>query len=171
LEDEIFDRDQYSSSIVSERNSGEFWTPSQPLLVFINFKVRIAEAEILQLSNEHIAQLRQARAIALVPRFIEQLQAHAVLDQAQWTSDTLRDDTVAHVELALNLGLRSGRDVLGFLMLRHTLGAGFESRPSVKEALTTPSQPEGWRVYSMMHTFSSACWVVARDTLPREARS
>jgi|GEM_PF-6054268 len=125
---------------------------------------------MLQISNEQMAQFRRARAIALVPHFIEQLQAHAVIDQTRWSSETLRDDTVTHVDLALNLGLRSGRDVLGFLMLRHTVGAGFERLPRVKAALTTPSQPEGWRVYSMMHTFDSAYWVGARDKLPRELR-
>lgn len=125
---------------------------------------------MLQISKEQMAQLRRSQAIALVPRFVEQLQAHAVLDQAQWTSETLRDDTVTQIELALNLGLRSGRDVLGFLMLRHTVGAGFEHLPSVRAALTMPSQPEGWRVYSMMQTFDTAYWVAARDKLPREVR-
>jgi hypothetical protein len=122
---------------------------------------------MLQIRNEQVAQLRRARALALVPRFIEQLHAQAVVDQAQWTSETLRDDTVTQIEIALNLGLSSGRDVLGFLTLRHTVGAGFERLPEVNVALSTPSQPEGWRVDRMMHALNSGYWIAARAQLRR----
>lgn len=125
---------------------------------------------MVQISNEQVSQLRRALALALVPRFIEQLHAQAVVDEAQWTSEALHDDTVAQVETALNLGLCSGRDVLGFLTLRHTVGAGFESLPEVNAALTTPTQPEGWRVESMMHAFAFDYWITARDRMQHEVR-
>lgn len=125
---------------------------------------------MLKISNERVAQLRRALALALVPRFIEQLHTQAIIDQAQWTSETLHNDTVAQVEIALNLGLCSGRDVLGFLTLRHTVGAGFERLPEVNAALTIPTQPEGWRVDCMMHAFDFGYWITARDQLQREVR-
>jgi hypothetical protein len=125
---------------------------------------------MLQIREEQMAQVARARALALVPRFIEQLHAQDVLDPAQWTSETLHDDTVTQVETALNLGLRSGRDVLGFLTLRHTVGAGFERLSEVHAALTTPSQPEGWRIDRMMHAFDFDDWITARDRMRRQAR-
>lgn len=116
-------------------------------------------------------KLRRARALALVPRFIEQLHAQGVVDQEQWTSEALHADTVTQVEIALNLDLSSGRDVLGFLTLRHTVGAGFERLPEVHVALTTPSQPEGWRVDRMMHAFNISYWVNAHDQMQRQMSS
>ncbi|MCB2263052.1 MAG: hypothetical protein LGR52_08955 [Candidatus Thiosymbion ectosymbiont of Robbea hypermnestra] len=122
---------------------------------------------MLRISREQFAQLRRARALDLVPRFIEQLHAQAVVDPAQWTPETLHDDTVTQVETALDLGLGSGRDVLGFLTLRHTVGLGFERLPEVHAALTTPSHPEGWRVDRMMHAFDIGYWIGARDRVQR----
>jgi hypothetical protein len=122
---------------------------------------------MLRISKEQSAQMRRARALALVPRFIEELHAQAVVDPAQWPAGTLHEDTVTQVETALDLGLGSGRDVLGFLTLRHKVGVGFERLPEVRAALTTPSQPEGWRVHRMMLAFSSGYWIAARERLRR----
>src|SRR5688572_10191899 len=122
---------------------------------------------MLTLTGEQLGGMRPGPAFALVPRFIEQLHALAVIDPAQWTPDALHADTVAQVELALGFGLSSGRDVLGFLTLRHTVGAGFERLSQVKVALKMPSQPEGWRVYRMMQAFSSSYWLAARAHLAR----
>lgn len=120
---------------------------------------------MLQFSRDQILRLRRARARALVPRFIQQLQAQGVLNDAQWSAAKLFDDTVTQVELAVSLGLASGRDVLGFLTLRHTVGVGFECLPEVTAALRTPSQPEGWRIDRMMHAFDFGYWMAARSRL------
>lgn len=125
---------------------------------------------MIQISKEQVSQLRRARAYALVPRFIEQLHAQAVVDQTQWTPETLHEDTMTQVKTALDLGLSSGRDVLGFLTLRHTVGANFERLPEVNLALSTPSEPEGWRVYLMMLAFHTSYWGAARDQIQGQAR-
>jgi len=118
---------------------------------------------MFQISKEQITYLQRKRALELVPRFIEELCEQGVVDQSQWNLEDLHVDTVVQIESALRIGLSSGRDVMGFLQLRHLLGTGFENLPEINQELNTPTQPEGWRVFGMMLSFESEYWITARD--------
>lgn len=126
---------------------------------------------MFRIGTEQLARLRHAKALAMVPWLVEQLRSQRVVAADRWTSEALHTDTTREVKKALGIGLRSGRDLLGFVTLRHTVGAEFERLPEIEAALSTPSEPEGWRVDRMMHDLDLDYWQSARAAMQARERS
>lgn len=126
---------------------------------------------MFQLSEQQLTQLRNARARACVPQLATQLCAAAMVNSADWSESALRDDTLNGVNAGLAHGLASGRDIFGYLCLRHTLGLRFDELPEIRLALRTPSQPEGWRVCNMLLSFDIGYWEGARARLSLQTPS
>lgn len=90
------------------------------------------------------------------------LRQNRSVNVKNWSDETLRQDTIEQCQRALRLGLENLRDISGFLVLRHTVGARFDELPAVKRHLRESQFPPGLRIHGLMLSLPLAYWGAAK---------